>query len=102
MSDYTYDDWADLLADFYFDKAHAGEEILFAVDDRSLSEASGLDEDEAPESLARAVASVVGPNWQIDGLERNVYALAAKRSPWRPSRDPFSRSNCPSRRANGV
>ena len=72
MSDYTYDDWADLLADFYFDKAHAGEEILFAVDDRSLSEASGLDEDEAPESLARAVASVVGPNWQIDGLERNV------------------------------
>jgi hypothetical protein len=72
MPDYTYDEWAGLLADFFFDKAHAGEEILFAVDDRSLAEASGLGEDQAVQSLSRAVRTLVGPAWLLGPLVRRV------------------------------
>ena len=72
MADYTYDHWAKLLADFFFDKAHAGEEILFAVDDRSLAEASGLDENHAAKSLSHAVNTVVGPQWYLAPLTRRV------------------------------
>lgn len=72
MADYTYDEWAKLIADFFFDNAHAGEEILFAVDDGSLAEASGLDENQAVKSLSRAVSTVVGPHWYLAPLTRRV------------------------------
>lgn len=70
MTDYTYEDWADLLADFFFDSAHAGEEILFAVDDRSLAEASGHSDTDAAHSLAEAVSTVVGQEWLLAPLDR--------------------------------
>ena len=41
MDGYTYDEWAGLLAGFFFDEAHEGEEILFAVDELALVDASG-------------------------------------------------------------
>jgi hypothetical protein len=70
--DYTYDDWAELLAGFFFDEAHDGEEILFAVDERSLAEASGLDETAAAESLAAAVRLVIGKSWNVRAVKRLV------------------------------
>ena len=72
MTEYTYDDWADLLADFFFDEAHDGEEILFAVDELSLAEASGLEETAAAESLAAAVRLVIGKSWNVLAVKRLV------------------------------
>lgn len=69
-SEYTYDDWAELLAGFFFDEAHGGEEILFAVDELSLSEASGIRD--AGASLASAVQSVIGRHWDIAAVSRRV------------------------------
>jgi hypothetical protein len=61
----SYDAWARLLADFFFDEAHEGQEILFAVDGASLEEISGLDEDVAVSSLAAAVRYVIGRGWGV-------------------------------------
>lgn len=72
MTEYTYDDWAELLAGFFFDEAHDGEEILFAVDDLSLAEASGLDEAAAPGSLAAAVRLIIGKSWNVLAVKRLV------------------------------
>ncbi len=72
MDRYTYDDWAELLAGFFFDEAHEGEEILFAVDELALVDASGLDESEACASLAAAVSSVVGRRWDVLAVRRRV------------------------------
>lgn len=72
MTEYTYDDWADLLAGFFFDAAHDGEEILFAVDELSLAEASGLEETTAAESLAAAVRLVIGKSWNVLAVKRLV------------------------------
>jgi hypothetical protein len=72
MNKYTYDDWAELLSDFFFDDAHDGEEILFAVDELSLAEASGLDEREAAESLAAAVRLIIGAGWNVLAVKRLV------------------------------
>lgn len=72
MTEYTYDDWAELLADFFFDEAHDGEEILFAVDELSLAETSGLDETAAAESLAAAVRLVIGKSWNVLAVKRLV------------------------------
>src|SRR2546423_1281313 len=72
MSGYSYDDWAGLLAGFFFDEAHDGEEILFAIDELSLAEASGLDEEAAPASLRTAVRHVVGPSWNVGAVWRLV------------------------------
>lgn len=72
MNEYTYDDWAELLADFFFDEAHGNEEILFAVDELSLAEASGLPEWDARASLAAAVLLVIGPRWNVGAVKRLV------------------------------
>lgn len=64
--------WAELLADFFFDEAHDGEEILFAVDGASLEEASGLDEDVAVDSLAEAVRYVIGAGWGVGCITSQV------------------------------
>lgn len=72
MRAYSYSDWAEILAGFFFDEAHDGDEILFAVDDLSLAEASGLAEDEACESLSAAVRSVVGFSWRLSEVSRRV------------------------------
>lgn len=72
MNEYTYDDWAELLAAFFFDEAHDGEEILFAVDELSLAEASSLDETAAAESLAAAVRLVIGKRWNVLAVKRLV------------------------------
>lgn len=72
MNEYSYDDWAELLATFFFDEAHDGEEVLFAVDELSLAEASGLDEQQAAESLARAVSLVIGASWNVLAAKRLV------------------------------
>jgi hypothetical protein len=71
-NEYTYDDWAELLAAFFFDPAHDGEEILFAVDELSLAEASGLDEDHATRSLAAAIRLVIGDRWNVVAVKRLV------------------------------
>jgi hypothetical protein len=72
MTEYSYDDWADLLGEFFFDEAHDGEEVLFAVDEMSLAEASGLDEAAAADSLAAAVRSVIGKTWNVLAVKRLV------------------------------
>jgi hypothetical protein len=72
LSELSYDDWAEALAAFFFNEAQAGEEVLFAVDDRSLSEVSGLPEPEAVESLSRAVRSRVGRGWVVGNIARGV------------------------------
>jgi hypothetical protein len=69
MTAYTYDDWADLLARFYFDDAHDGAEILFAVDEVSLAEASGLEEEAAARSLGGAVRLVIGDRWNVGAVK---------------------------------
>lgn len=69
---YSYDDWAELLSAFFFDPAHDGEEILFAVDELSLAEASGLDEELAAQSLAKAVRLVIGERWNVLAVKRLV------------------------------
>ena len=74
MSELSYDDWAEALAAFFFDEAHAGDEILFAVDERSLSEVCGLPEREAVESLSNAVRSVVGRRWGVATIAQLVRA----------------------------
>jgi hypothetical protein len=68
----TYDDWVDLLGEFFFNHAHDGEEILFAVDESSLAEISGEDEQESRRSLAHAVEAVIGTNWRVAAVERLV------------------------------
>lgn len=68
----TYDEWAQSLAAFFFDEAHQGEEILFAVDELSLAEASGLSEGEASSSLAEAVRLVIGANWNVGVVKRTA------------------------------
>jgi hypothetical protein len=72
MNEYTYDDWAEFLTGFFFDEAHDGEEILFAVDELSLAEASGLSEQAAADSLAAAVRLVIGPGWNVGTVMRLV------------------------------
>jgi hypothetical protein len=72
MNEYTYDDWAGLLASFFFDEAHDGEEVLFAVDELSLAEASGLPESAASGSLAAAVLLVISPRWNVGAVSRLV------------------------------
>jgi len=57
----------------FFNDANAGEEILFAVDERSLAEASGLPEDATSESLASAVRMIVGPHWVLTSLSRRIW-----------------------------
>ena len=66
-----YDGWAAALSAFFFDPAHQGEEILFAVDDLSLAEASNLG-DAAAASLAVAVRSMVGAHWSLSILRNRV------------------------------
>ena len=69
----SYDEWAEILASFYFDEAHDGAEILFAVDDISLAEASGLSEDDAVSSLTAAVRlSIAGQRWHVTTIKRLV------------------------------
>jgi hypothetical protein len=72
MDEFTYDDWAELLEEFFFGDAHAGEEILFAVDELALCEASGLDEVAAGASLASAVRSVIGRAWNVAAVKERV------------------------------
>lgn len=72
---FSYDQWARLLAEFFFDPAHQGAEILFAADDLALSEASGLSAQEAPVSLANAVASVIGYSWSVENVAKRVRAF---------------------------
>lgn len=72
MDRYTYDEWAELLTGFFFDEAHEGEEILFAVDELALVDASGLQESEACASLAAAVSSVVGRRWDVLAVRRRL------------------------------
>lgn len=70
--EFTYDDWAELLAGFFFDEAHDGEEVLFSVDEQALVDSSGLDEADACESLASAVRSLIGPRWNVAAVTRRV------------------------------
>jgi hypothetical protein len=64
----SYDDWANAIAAFFFDEAHDGEEVLFAVDDTSLAEASGLAEDVAADSLCKVVRLEVGRHWSLANI----------------------------------
>ena len=68
----AYDDWVQLLGSFFFGEAHRGEEILFAVDEMSLAEASGLSEQDASASLAHAVYLVIGKSWNVNAVMRLV------------------------------
>lgn len=70
--EFSYDDWSEALADFFFDEAHDGEEVLFAVDGASLAEATGLNEDTAIRSLAEAVRYVVGRGWGVGCVTSKV------------------------------
>ena len=72
MSAISHSEWAELLASFFFDEAHDGEEILFSVDSLSLAEASGLPEAQACDSLIAAVKSVITPAWHLSALVRAV------------------------------
>lgn len=72
MDEYTYDDWAQLLTWFFFDEAHEGEEVLFAVDELTLAEASALDEAKAADSLAAAVRTIIGDQWNVLAVKRLV------------------------------
>src|SRR5688572_8830789 len=72
MNNYTYDHWAELLGGFFFGEDHDGEEILFAVDELSLAEASGLPEEEAARSLAHAVRLVITDGWNVVAVNRLV------------------------------
>lgn len=72
MIAWNYDEWAELLAGFFFDKAHADEETLFAVDEQALASASGLGAEQACESLAEAVLSVVGARWNVRAVSERV------------------------------
>jgi hypothetical protein len=67
-SELTYDDWAELLAEFFFDEAHNGGEVLFAVDEVSLAEIADRSENVACSSLARAVLLVIGPQWDVGAV----------------------------------
>lgn len=75
--DYTYEQWGELLAGFFFDEAHDGEEILFAVDELSLSEASGLTDASAADSLASAVLALIGRGWNVGVVNRRVKSWRA-------------------------
>ncbi|HZR11907.1 MAG TPA: hypothetical protein VFC33_01535, partial [Acidimicrobiia bacterium] len=72
MSDLSYEQWTERLGRFFFDSAHDGEEILFAVDDAALAEASGFEETEAVASLALAVRSVIGSAWAVERVSSRV------------------------------
>jgi hypothetical protein len=72
MATGTYDEWVEALGAFFFDEAHNGEEILFAVDEDTLAEISGLTPSEARESLAHAVESVIGRQWYVSSVWRLV------------------------------
>jgi hypothetical protein len=61
-----------LIAEFFFDEAHGGEEILFAVDDACLAEMSGLSEEEAVRSLASAVALELSHRWSVGNVVKLV------------------------------
>lgn len=76
MSGNPYDEWAVWLSEFFFTEEQADEEVLFAVDEMTLAEVSGLDEREAAESLARAVRLVISENW-------NVYQVVRRVDSWR-------------------
>lgn len=71
-SELDYPGWSAVLGEFFFDEAHAGEEILFAVDDLSLAEASGLPQHSAAHSLAEAVRSVITDRWLVNLIRRRV------------------------------
>jgi hypothetical protein len=71
-SQLSYDAWAQALAAFFFDEAHEGEEILFAVDGASVEEVSGLGECAAVESLAAAVRYVIGRGWGLGCVTSKV------------------------------
>lgn len=81
MSDLTYDDWADLLGAFFFDLAHNGEEILFAVDDVSLADITGLPEEAACASLSDSVRLVIGQSWNVRAVADRVDRWQRKGQP---------------------
>lgn len=72
MLSLTYSDWIGLLGEFFFDNAHDGEEILFAVDESSLAEISGKGEEETSKSLSNAVEKVIGRGWRVSVVEELV------------------------------
>ena len=68
----SYDVWAQVLADFFFDEAQDGNEILFCVDETSLAEAAELAEETAVASLASVVRLEVGNAWALGSISRLV------------------------------
>ncbi len=68
----SYDEWSQLLADFFFDEAHDENDVLFAVDPTTLAEILDDNESVAVRNLSDAVAVLVMPGFGFRRIRRKV------------------------------